>query len=303
MPSVFRPRFTCSLSPRMPRYRRTSMKRYAVALLVMLAPAFASAQTNPATQAARQWRERHERTIMGEFEAFLSIPDVAQDRENIQRNADFIAKMMEMRGIAPRQISIPGANPVVFGEIGIPGAQRTIVFYAHYDGQPVDPKQWTSPPFTPTLRSRTIERGGDVIPFPWTDASFDPESRLYARAAGDDKLPIMAIMSALDAIRAAGVKAKSNVKFVFEGEEEAGSTNLEKNPERQQGTFLRRPMANLRFAHASQPAAADRFRCSRYPANRYYRVWCASRTPWSTLRQLGSEPAVDAFPAAGFHEG
>ena len=118
------------------------------------------AQNNPASIAARQWRQHHEREIMDEFATFLRIPDVAQDRENIQRNADFIVKMMETREIPVRQVSIPGANPVVFGEIRVPGAQRTVVFYAHYDGQPVDPNQWTTPPFSPTLRDRATERGG-----------------------------------------------------------------------------------------------------------------------------------------------
>jgi acetylornithine deacetylase/succinyl-diaminopimelate desuccinylase-like protein len=56
----------------------------------------------------------------------------------------------------------------------------------------------------------------------------DPESRLYARSARDDKAPIMALMTAVDAIRAASLKLKSNIKFAFEGEEEAGSANLEK---------------------------------------------------------------------------
>ena len=59
-------------------------------------------------------------------------------------------------------------------------------------------------------------------------AALDPESRLYARSAADDKAPIVALMTALDAIRAAGLPLKSNIKFVFDGEEETGSPNLEK---------------------------------------------------------------------------
>ncbi len=173
------------------------MKVILLMLLAVLLSANALAQTNPAAKAARQWRQQHERAIMDEFVAFLSIPNITQDRGNIQHNAEFIAAMMQSRGIASRLVSIEGANPVVFGEIRTPGAVRTIVFYAHYDGQPLDPKEWTTPPFTPTLRNRTIDSGGQVIPLPSPGASLDPESRLYARSAGDDKAPIIALMAAL----------------------------------------------------------------------------------------------------------
>ncbi len=197
-------------------------------MLISLFSAVAFSQANPAVISARQWRQQHEREIVDEFVEFLSIPDIASDRANIQRNADTIADMMKKRGIAPRLISVPGANPVVFGEILTPGARRTILLYAHYDGQPLDPKEWATPPFAPTLRDRQIEKGGQVITLPASGARFDPEWRLYARGAGDDKAPIEAMMAALDAIHAAGLKTKSNIKFAFEGEEEQGSVNLGK---------------------------------------------------------------------------
>jgi acetylornithine deacetylase/succinyl-diaminopimelate desuccinylase-like protein len=184
------------------------------------------AQTNPATLAARQYRQQHERAIVDEFIALLSIPNIANDRANIQRNAEFIAKMLEKRGVAPKLVSVPGSNPVVFGEIRTPGATRTIVFYAHYDGQPLDAKEWATPPFSPVLRDKSLEKDGRVIPLP--ASTFDPESRIYARSAGDDKLNVMTLLAALDAIRASGLKTRSNIKFAFEGEEEAGSMNLGK---------------------------------------------------------------------------
>jgi acetylornithine deacetylase/succinyl-diaminopimelate desuccinylase-like protein len=183
---------------------------------------------NPASEAARQWRQQHERAIMDDFVALLAIPNIAADRVNIQRNAEMIARMMEKRGIAAKLVSVPGGNPVVFGEIKTPGATRTIVFYAHYDGQPLDAKEWATPPFSPTLRDKQIERDGQVIALPAAGKPFDPEWRLYARGSADDKAPIIAMLAAMDAIRAAGLKLKSNVKFAFEGEEEAGSVNLAK---------------------------------------------------------------------------
>ena len=196
-------------------------------LFLTLGVGILPAQVNPASQAARKWRETHERAIVGEFFDLLAIPNIARDRGNIRRNANLIAKMLEKRGVKPQLVEHGPANPVVRGEILTPGATRTIVFYAHYDGQPLDPKEWATPPFEPVLRDRSLEKDGRVVALPPAGTPFDPESRIYARSASDDKAPIIAIVTALDAIKAAGLKTKSNIRFVFEGEEEAGSINLE----------------------------------------------------------------------------
>ena len=121
---------------------------------VLLGPVWAAlavGQTNPASIAARQWREQHERAIVDEFVALLAIPNISSDRANILRNAESIVQMMAKRGVAAKLMSVPGSNPVVFGEIKTPGATRTIGFYAHYDGQPLDPKEWASPPWAPHI--------------------------------------------------------------------------------------------------------------------------------------------------------
>jgi len=176
-----------------------------VALLLTLA-ATLGAQTNPASIAAHDYRVKHEPEILGEFSRLLSIPNIASDKPNIRRNADTIAAALTKRGVAAQLVEIPDANPVVYGELKTPGANRTIVLYAHYDGQPLDPKEWATPPFEPVIK----------------------DGRIYARSASDDKAPIIAMLTALDAIRAAGLKLHSNIRFVFEGEEEAGSVNLER---------------------------------------------------------------------------
>jgi len=104
-------------------------------LVLSLLPCVVTAQTSPAAQAGRKWRQAHEHAIIEEFVSLLSIPNIARDRENIQRNAEAIARMLEKRSIPAKLIAVPGSNPIVFGEIRTPGATRTIVFYAHYDGQ------------------------------------------------------------------------------------------------------------------------------------------------------------------------
>jgi acetylornithine deacetylase/succinyl-diaminopimelate desuccinylase-like protein len=186
------------------------------------------AQNSPAA-AARAYRQSHEHEIVSEFANLLSIPNIATDTANIRRNAELIARMLEKRGVKPRFLEVADAPPVVYGEINTPGATRTIIFYAHYDGQPVEPEKWVGrEPFKPVLRSASLEDNGKEIPFPAKGRSFDPEWRLYARSAADDKAPIIAIGAALDALRESKIALTSNIKFFFEGEEEAGSPHLEK---------------------------------------------------------------------------
>jgi acetylornithine deacetylase/succinyl-diaminopimelate desuccinylase-like protein len=193
-----------------------------------MAPCLALGQPNPAALAARQWREKNEVPVLEEFVELLRLPNVSRDSANVRRNAEVLVRMMEKRGITARLVTMEGANPLVVGEIRTPGARRTIGFYAHYDGAPLDEREWTTPPFAPTLRTKSIEAGGQVIGLPARGARVDPEWRLYARSAGDDKAPIIAMLASLDALKAAGIALKSNVKFAFDGEEEANSPNLAK---------------------------------------------------------------------------
>jgi acetylornithine deacetylase/succinyl-diaminopimelate desuccinylase-like protein len=185
-----------------------------IALLAILFAADAHAQI-------REWRVAHEREILREFVELLALPNLADDAPNIARNAAALKAMLERRGVVVRVLTLEGAPPVVVGDLAAPGATRTIAFYAHYDGQPVDEAQWRSAPWTPVMR----DAGGKDVD--WAGAeTVDPEWRLYARSAGDDKAPIVAMMAALDALREAKVRPRFNLRFVFEGEEEAGSPHL-----------------------------------------------------------------------------
>jgi acetylornithine deacetylase/succinyl-diaminopimelate desuccinylase-like protein len=170
---------------------------------------------------SRMWRETHEREILSEFADLLAIPNLASDTPNIQRNADAIRAMCEKRGLVTRLLRLPGVPPVVVADFTAAKAKRTIAFYAHYDGQPVDPSQWKSQPWKPVLRD---DSGAEVD---WHNAkTIDPEWRLFARSAGDDKAAIIAMLAALDELRELKVKPAVNLRFFFEGEEEAGSPHL-----------------------------------------------------------------------------
>ena len=175
-------------------------------------------------EAVNRYRHAHEAEILAEFRALLAIPNLASDSVNIRRNAAAITAMLQRRGITTRLLESPaGGPPVVYGELWTPGATRTVVLYAHYDGQPVEAGKWATPPWEPTLRDGPLEHGGKPVPFPTGSGTTGPEWRIYARSAGDDKAPIVAMLVALDALRANGIAPSVNLKFYFDGEEEAGN--------------------------------------------------------------------------------
>lgn len=208
------------------------MKTSAV-VLTALAALPLRAQPSSATSAetiraeVRGWRQGHERQVLREYVELLSIPNLASDAPNIRRNADHIAALLERRGVKTRLLDGEGGPPVVYGELLAPGATKTLVVYAHYDGQPVDPAQWQTAPWRPVLLDKPLENGGREVPLAG-DSAIDPEWRLYARSTSDDKAPVIALAAALDALRAIRRAPSINLKLFFEGEEEAGSPNLAK---------------------------------------------------------------------------
>lgn len=193
------------------------------ALLAIGVPGPASGEPATIAEQARVWRQAHEQQIIDDFAELLSIPNVAGDAANIRRNAEHIAGLLQPRGFEVRLLEADGAPPAVFAERRSAGADRTLMIYAHYDGQPVDPAEWASDPWTPVLRDGPVELGGKELSM---QAPFDPEWRIFARSAGDDKAPIIALAAALDALADAGVEPSVNIKLFLDGEEEAGSPHL-----------------------------------------------------------------------------
>ncbi|MBI3504236.1 MAG: dipeptidase [Proteobacteria bacterium] len=155
-----------------------------------------------------RFRADHER-ILGELVAFASIPSVSTDpahAADMRAAARWVADALAAAGpVTVRTIETAG-NPVVYGEwLGAPGA-LTVLVYGHYDVQPPDPlAMWESPPFTPTVR----------------------DGRLYARGVSDDKGPMLVPIKVAESFFAVAGALPVNVKFMFEGEEEIGSPNLD----------------------------------------------------------------------------
>jgi acetylornithine deacetylase/succinyl-diaminopimelate desuccinylase-like protein len=201
------------------------------ALFFLLSSLYSISQT--IQQKVNQFIKENENRLIEEYVKFVSIPNVTGDTANILRNAAFIKMMMEQRGI--NAVYLDGAtakvNPVVFGEVKVPGAKTTLAFYAHYDGQPVNADKWTGglSPFNPFFIDKPIEQGGKIIS---TAGNILPDPipvgwRLTGRGSADDKAGVMTILNAYEALVKNGVALKHNFKFFFEGEEELGSIHLD----------------------------------------------------------------------------
>jgi acetylornithine deacetylase/succinyl-diaminopimelate desuccinylase-like protein len=203
------------------------MVRRMVLLAPLLAVPLAAASPSDLRTTVDRWVQANQKALVSSLAELLAIPNVASDRENIKRNAIWLRQRLEKSGFDADILETAG-NPLVFGDLRVPGATRTILFYIHYDGQPVNPKEWKQgSPFTPILRDGRMEDGAKEIPNGLSRLdTFSPDMRIYARSASDDKSPILALCAALDALKASGTAPTSHVKVILDGEEEAGSPSL-----------------------------------------------------------------------------
>ncbi len=150
-------------------------------------------------------RERY----LEELKQLLRIPSISTDKshgDDIRRAAEWVRDRMAAAGCTRAELRETTGHPIVYGEwLGAPG-KPTVLVYGHYDVQPVDPVElWRTPPFEPTVA----------------------DGRIYARGASDDKGQFIIHINALEAHLKTHGTCPVNVKFVIEGEEEIGSSNLE----------------------------------------------------------------------------
>jgi acetylornithine deacetylase/succinyl-diaminopimelate desuccinylase-like protein len=185
--------------------------------------------TAAAAQELRQeietYVDAHQKPVLAQLWQAVSIPAVAADQDNARRKASFLLERFRERGFDVELLETDG-NPLVWAEKKAPAATQTLLLYAHYDGQPVDPSRWEQDdPFQPVLRNGKLGENGSVLDFD-AQTHFEDDWRIYARSVSDDTAPIIAILAAVDALAASGVEPSVNVRVILDGEEERGSPNL-----------------------------------------------------------------------------
>jgi acetylornithine deacetylase/succinyl-diaminopimelate desuccinylase-like protein len=160
--------------------------------------------------AALAYADEHRDAFLDDLKALLRIPSIStlpEHKGDIQRAAQFVADQLTAIGLKKVRLIKSAGHPLVYGEWLEAPEKPTVLFYGHYDVQPVDPlNEWESDPFEPVVRNENI----------------------YARGAVDDKGQMLGLVKALEAIsRTSGGKFPVNVKVLIEGEEEYGGEAIE----------------------------------------------------------------------------
>jgi len=176
--------------------------------------------------AVKHYRTQNEVEILRELADFVTLPNTATNLEDMEVNARHLTGMLESRRFEVRLLRAEGGPPMVYGQRLSDQAELTVIFYAHYDGQAVVPELWSSDPFEVVVRTARVEAGGKDVPFDALKAPINPEWRLYGRSTSDDKVSIVALLAALDALDAAGIEPSINIKLLLDGEEERGSPHI-----------------------------------------------------------------------------
>ena len=172
--------------------------------------------------------ERAAQRNFGEYLELLRIPNVASRPADIQRNAAFLARAFERRGLGARLVHNAAGRPVVLAETRARPQLPTLLLYLHYDGQPVVAAEWQQEdPFVPVVRRRNAAGGWDDVGAEALQARpLDPELRVFARSAADDKAPILMLLTAFDLLAEQAEAPAFNVKVLLDGEEEMSSPSL-----------------------------------------------------------------------------
>ena len=157
-----------------------------------------------------EYIDKNKNNYINELKDFLKIPSISTDPEynkDISRCAEFVKNKLKDAGLNNVKVIKTKGHPLVYGEWLKAKGKPTVLIYGHYDVQPVDPIElWDTPPFEPTIKN----------------------NKIFARGATDDKGQAFMHIKSVEAYLKTVGSIPVNVKFIIEGEEEIGSSNLEK---------------------------------------------------------------------------
>ena len=174
--------------------------------------------------------QKHVKNYYNDLFEFVALPSNAHVKAQIQPNLDWLKKAFEKQGFATQQLPTSG-HPVFFAEkkanANAAGPLKTLLFYMHFDGQPVEPEKWQqASPYTPVLKRKNADGKWEAMDWSNLQTNYDPEWRVFARAVADDKGPILMLLAALDIMQKEKVASPYHLKIVLDSEEEMGAPHL-----------------------------------------------------------------------------
>lgn len=163
--------------------------------------------------------------VLIKHKEFVSIPNLPADVEKMYQNISWVKEKFLRLGFEFQTLE-SSTLPVLFAEKKVDENLKTILFYFHIDGQPVNPEAWNQEdPFTPVLKTKE-NYSWKTISWDTLSDKIDDEWRIFARAAADDKAPIVMLLSALELLQDNNQNPKFNIKIIFDLEEEYGSNGF-----------------------------------------------------------------------------
>jgi len=170
--------------------------------------------------------DRNFKKILLKHKEFVSIPNLPENEVNMFKNITWVSRELSKLNFKVHVLTSE-TLPVLFAEKNIDKDLKTVLFYFHLDGQPVNPKMWNQEdPFIPVLKERNKEGVFEEIDWNNLDKKIVDDWRIFGRAAADDKAPIIMLLSALEILQNQNTKPTFNIKIVFDLEEEYGSAGF-----------------------------------------------------------------------------
>jgi acetylornithine deacetylase/succinyl-diaminopimelate desuccinylase-like protein len=165
----------------------------------------------------------HLKDIVKQHKEFVSIPNLPENEELMLKNMNWVVDHYKALDFKTSFLESP-TLPLLLLEKEYNPDYKTVLFYFHIDGQPVDPTKWDQDdPFKPVLKRADGKGNWKTLNWDAINQNIDDEWRIFARAAADDKAPIVMLLNALKFLKAENIKPSFNIKIVFDPEEEYGS--------------------------------------------------------------------------------
>ncbi len=164
--------------------------------------------------------------VLFDHKEFISIPNLPEDKELMLANIQWVAAKYKQLGFNTSLLK-SSTLPILLTEKVVNPDYKTVLFYFHIDGQPVNPAMWDQEdPFAPVLKKQDENGVWQVIDWAALDSNIDPNWRIFARAAADDKAPILMLITALQLLEKKNQTPTFNIKVIFDPQEEYGSVAL-----------------------------------------------------------------------------